>query len=90
MDVNGYNSNVDKVLLERGVVDLALFLEFETVYGYKAENTVNWVAAKLGLLKSRLNQGKSIVVYEPKTNIEITIDNLNEFNEWERKYFPVA
>lgn len=90
MDVNEYNSNLDRALLEYGVVDFDVFIELETAYGYKAEGTVKWVADKLDLLKARLNQGKSIVVYEPKTNIEITIDNLSEFNAWEQKHFPVV
>lgn len=83
-----YNRKLDAYLFATGIVDLELYKGLQGAYGYGAVSTIGWLNAKLSVLRSRLNQGKSLYLYDTDSKSQIEICHTREFNNWIKLRFP--
>lgn len=88
MDAEEYNRKLDFELTRDGIVDEALFLKFCEAYRYDAATSVNWVSAKLRVLKARLDVGKALSIYEIELKLQVEVSSGAEYIDWVKRNFP--
>ena len=77
------NRVIDEQLRASGIVDSALLASFDEAYNYDAVSTMNWLIAKLKILKDVVGRGKVIQV-EPSKRFS----DVEGLNAWVRERYP--
>jgi uncharacterized UBP type Zn finger protein len=77
------NRIIDDRLKSSGLVDSQLLAAFDEAYNYDAASTMNWLLAKLKILKEIVGHGKTVQVESSKR-----ISNVEELNVWVCERYP--
>lgn len=77
------NKIIDDRLRSSGFVDSKLLASFNEAYNYDAASTINWLIAKLKILKDVVMHGGTVQVESSKR-----ISDVAGLNAWLREHFP--
>ncbi|MBP9127937.1 MAG: hypothetical protein KBG07_04135 [Elusimicrobia bacterium] len=77
------NQIIDEKLRSFGLVDSELLASFDEAYNYAAASTMNWLIAKLKILKEVVGHGKTIGIESSRR-----ISDVKELNAWVCERYP--
>lgn len=77
------NKIIDDRLRSSGLVDSQLLASFDEAYNYDAASTMNWLIAKLKILKDAVGRGGAVQVESSRR-----ISDVVGFNAWLRQRYP--
>jgi hypothetical protein len=77
------NQIIDEGLRSTGLVDRQLLASFDEAYNYDAASTMNWLIARLKILKEAVGHGRIVQVESSKR-----ISDIKGFNVWVRERYP--
>ncbi|MBK8869825.1 MAG: hypothetical protein IPN19_01955 [Elusimicrobia bacterium] len=77
------NRIIDDRLRSSGIVDSQLLASFDEAYNYEAASTINWLIAKLQILKDVLVHAGTLKIESFKQ-----ISDVEEFKAWLRERYP--
>jgi hypothetical protein len=83
-----YNRKLNVYLSATGIVDSDLYSDFKEAYGYNAAGTFSWLNAKISILRLRIEQGKSIYIYNPDSKMVVELRHTSKFLNWLKLNFP--
>lgn len=86
----GYNRQLDERLLQTGIVDGGLFLDFASVQDDPNASSHGWLCAKLEVLSARLATGAALSLHDPATGSARIVTSRAELAEWAGLHFPIA
>lgn len=85
-----FNERLDTRLMQTGVVDRELSLQFADVESDPNASSVGWLNAKLLVHASRLSTGAELSLYEPSKTATVPAKSVAELVAWANNHFPIA
>lgn len=89
-DAIAFNREFDNHLATTGLVDQELYRRLMEAYRYDAASTVNWVDAKLTILRDRMQQGRPLELFQPTQSRTVAVSSMEDLLQWIDMYFPSA
>lgn len=76
------NAALDEALGSYGVVDHELYLRLRDAYTYQVASSVDWVVARLKVLRGRVDQGHSLALFMPASGEQAVVEETAVFGRW--------
>lgn len=75
-------------LLDKGVVDQAMFDAFAEAHSYDAASSMNFLNARLAALLAVLRRGVTLHLYDPRGAVSAASER--DYRAWAKRHFPSA